>query len=52
MKGFIPNLQQDNIETNSKSSSSFIELGVLQQEHEEDCKCDECISLRREVKIK
>lgn len=47
LKGFSPSFNQENIEINSKSSNSFIELGVANTNvHSENCECEECSSLR------
>jgi len=43
MKGFTPPLSQKNTETSSKNINKFIELGVKQESHQENCDCEECI---------
>lgn len=44
MKGYSPTFSVNHkSELASKIQQSFIELGVKNTEHEDNCKCDKCI---------
>ncbi|MGG3892025.1 hypothetical protein [Metabacillus fastidiosus] len=44
IKGYSPPLSTKvNTELSSKQVNKFIELGVKQDQHEEDCDCKECL---------
>lgn len=48
MKGYSPTFATKNKkELNSQTQTSFIELGVKQSKHEEDCDCEKCINKQK-----